>query len=79
MEQPVTSSPTASRQDDRVVLSSLTPGANIGYQMLGPRRIGSTWQVYTEPLELLPGRLIAIAHRIGYQPSSMIELDASAR
>ena len=81
MEQPVTSSPTASRQDDRVVLSSLTPGANIGYQMLGPaEEFGSTWQVYTEPLELLPGmRLIAIAHRIGYQPSSMIELDASAR
>ncbi|MGB1746947.1 MAG: sulfatase family protein [Pseudohongiellaceae bacterium] len=81
MEQPVTSSPTASRQYDRVVLSSLTPGANIGYQMLGPaEEFGSTWQVYTEPLELLPGmRLIAIAHRIGYQPSSMIELDASAR
>lgn len=81
MEQPVTSSPTASRQYDRVVLSSLTPGANIGYQMLGPaEEFGSTWQVYTEPLELLPGmRLIAIAHRIGYQPSSMIELDAIAR
>ena len=81
MEQPVTSSPTASRQYGRVVLSSLTPGANIGYQMLGPaEEFGSTWQVYTEPLELLPGmRLIAIAHRIGYQPSSMIELDASAR
>ncbi len=81
MEQPVTSSPTASRQYDRVVLSSLTPGANIGYQMLGPaEEFGSTWQVYTEPLELLPGmRLNAIAHRIGYQPSSMIELDASAR
>ena len=81
MEQPVTSSPTASRQYDRVVLSSLTPGANIGYQMLGPaEEFGSTWQVYTEPLELLPGmRLIAIAHRIGYKPSSMIELDASAR
>ena len=81
MEQPVTSSPTASRQYDRVVLSSLTPGANIGYQMLGPaEEFGSTWQVYTEPLELLPGmRLIAIAHRIGYQPSSMIELNASAR
>ena len=81
MEQPVTSSPTASRQYDRVVLSSVTPGANIGYQMLGPaEEFGSTWQVYTEPLELLPGmRLIAIAHRIGYQPSSMIELDASAR
>ena len=81
MEQPVTSSPTASRQYDRVVLSSLTPGANIGYQMLDPaEEFGSTWQVYTEPLELLPGmRLIAIAHRIGYQPSSMIELDASTR
>ncbi|MEC7605141.1 MAG: sulfatase [Pseudomonadota bacterium] len=81
MEQPVTSSPTASRQYDRVVLSSLTPGANIGYQILDPaEEFGSTWQVYTEPLELLPGmRLIAIAHRIGYQPSSMIELGASAR
>lgn len=81
MEQPVTSSPTASRQYGRIVLSSLTPGANIGYQMLGPEdNFGSTWQVYTEPLELFHGmRLIAIAHRIGYQPSTMIELDASAR
>ena len=63
------------------MLSSLTAGANMGYQMLGPsEEFGSTWQVYTEPLELLPGmRLIAIAHRIGYQPSSMIALDASAR
>ena len=81
MEQPVTSSPTASRQNGKIVLSSLTPGANIGFQVLGPEKnFGSTWQVYTEPLELLPGmRLVAIAHRIGYQPSSMIELDASAR
>ena len=49
--------------------------------MLGPEEnFGSTWQVYTEPLELLHGmRLIAIAHRIGYQPSSMIELDVSTR
>ena len=81
MEQPVTSSPTAFRQYGRIVLSSLTPGANIGYQILGAEEnFGSSWQVYTEPLELSSGmRLIAIAHRIGYQPSSMIELDASAR
>ena len=39
MEQPVTSSPTASRQNGRIVLSSLTPGANIGYQILGPEKI----------------------------------------
>ncbi len=77
MEQPVTSSPTAYKQYGRIVLSSLTPGANIGYQILGPGKpFDSTWKVYTDPLQLAPGmRLIAIAHRIGFRPSSMIELD----
>ena len=77
MEQPVTSSPTAYKQYGRIVLSSLTPGANIGYQILGPGKpFDSTWKVYTDPLQLAPGmRLIAIAHRIGFRPSSMVELD----
>ena len=77
MEQPVTSSPTAYNQYGRIVLSSLTPGASIGYQILGPGRpFDSTWKVYTEPLQLAPGmRLIAIAHRIGFRPSAVIELD----
>ncbi|HBW83685.1 MAG: sulfatase [Gammaproteobacteria bacterium] len=80
MEQPVTISPIARSQYGRVVLSSLTPGANIGYQILGPGESSfRTWQVYTEPLKLPAGmRLIAIAHRIGFKPSSMIELGYSA-
>lgn len=79
MEQPVTSSPTATRQYGRVVLASTTEGANIGYQILAAdEELSSTWSVYTGPVPLVADqRLIAIAHRIGYKPSTMIELEGS--
>jgi arylsulfatase A-like enzyme len=79
MEQPLTSSPTATRQYGRVVLASTTEGANIGYQILAvDGELSSTWSVYTGPVPLAADqRLIAIAHRIGYKPSTMIELEGS--
>lgn len=79
MEQPVTSSPTATQQYGRVVLASTTEGANIGYQILAAdEELAGTWSVYTGPVPLAADqRLIAIAHRIGYKPSSMIELVGS--
>lgn len=79
MEQPVTSSPTAVRQYGRVVLASTTEGANIGYQILAAdAELSGAWSVYTGPIPLAADqRLIAIAHRIGYKPSTMIELVGS--
>jgi len=61
------------------VLASTTEGANIGYQILAAdEELAGTWSVYTEPVPLAADqRLIAIAHRIGYKPSSMIELVGS--
>ena len=80
MEQPVTSSPTATRQYGKVVLASTTEGANMGYQILAADEgLSSTWSVYTGPVPLAADqRLIAIAHRIGYKPSTMIELEGSS-
>tara|TARA_B100001093_G_scaffold31628_1_gene27341 strand:- start:1360 stop:3009 length:1650 start_codon:yes stop_codon:yes gene_type:complete len=78
-EQPVTKSPTATQQYGRVVLVSTTEGANIGYQILAAdEELTGTWSVYTGPVPVAADqRLIAIAHRIGYKPSTMIELVGS--
>jgi arylsulfatase A-like enzyme len=78
-EQPVTKSPTATQQYGRVVLVSTTEGANIGYQILAAdEELTGTWSVYTGPVPVAADqRLIAIAHRIGYKPSIMIELVGS--
>ncbi len=78
-EQPVTKSPTATQQYGRVVLVSTTEGANIGYQILAAdEELTGTWSVYTGPVPVAADqRLIAIAHRIGYKPSIVIELVGS--
>ena len=78
-EQPVTKSPTATQQYGRVMLVSTTEGANIGYQILAAdEELTGTWSVYTGPVPVAADqRLIAIAHRIGYKPSTMIELVGS--
>ena len=76
LEQPETATPAATSQYGKVVLQSDTDGAQLGYQLLAPEQeIGRSWQVYTEPV-LVPDnmRLVAVAHRIGYKPSSMVEV-----
>ena len=78
MIQPITAEPMVSRRGNRISLASDTEGANIGYQVL---EVGEqqreTWQVYQEPVELTAGQqLIAIAHRLGYQPSATIVIMA---
>ena len=77
MTQPVTQSPVADSRDGRVALASGTRGASIGYQRLTANdTLGSTWQIYTEPIRLEPGEaLIAVAHRIGFLPSDSITVD----
>ncbi|MCG8414032.1 MAG: sulfatase [Pseudomonadales bacterium] len=76
LQQPVTATPQAQRRYGRVELMSDTEGAQIGYQLLEPNeQFSSRWQVYTEPVAIPSNlRLVAIAHRIGYRPSSTVEV-----
>ncbi|MBT8147713.1 MAG: sulfatase, partial [Gammaproteobacteria bacterium] len=78
MVQPTTAEPTISRQGNLISLASDTEGANLGYQILASDdEPGQTWQVYLEPLKLMAGqRLIVIAHRLGYQPSATVVVEA---
>jgi arylsulfatase A-like enzyme len=74
MVQPVTAAPTISRQGNRISLASDTEGASLGYQILAADEEPSqSWQVYLQPVEIVPGqRLVAVAHRLGYKPSSTV-------
>lgn len=76
LQQPVTATPQAQRRYGRVELSSATEGAQIGYQLLeADEQFGSRWQIYTEPVSVPDNlRLVAIAHRIGFRPSSTVEV-----
>ena len=69
-EQPKTQAPEARLEGGRVVLTSDTHGASVGYRLLGEEMPGRGWRVYSEPLELAKGVTIeAIAHRLGFLPS----------
>ena len=74
--QPITAAPVAERRYGRVELYSDTEGAQVGYQLLDSEEdYRTSWNVYTQPVQVPVGqRLIAIAHRIGYQPSNMVEV-----
>lgn len=76
-EQPVTLAPEMAAKGDSVVLSSATAGASIGYQVLeSGATAGKSWQVYVDPFVVGPGeRVVAVAHRIGYKPSSEVEFE----
>lgn len=73
-EQPVTETPTLTRQpsgnDARLVLTCATQGASIGYQVNdGP------WQLYSRPVTVATGAKVAgKAIRIGYKPSPEVVL-----
>ena len=62
--QPETEPPVFNRlEDGRVVLTSATRGASVGYRLLGE----TVWQIYTEPVSVPAGaRMAAVAQRLGY-------------
>ncbi len=74
-KQPLTASPEYSIVNGKVVLSSSTDGASIGYQILQKdQNPGETWEVYLEPLLIQPDiTILAVAHRLGYRPSETIK------
>ena len=68
--QPVTEPPDGTRRDGRIVLSSATEGASIGYREAGS---AAPWRVYVRPLALGEDDGIeAVAHRIGFAPSATV-------
>ena len=78
MVQPFTAEPEVTRQGNRISLASDTAGANLGFQILvNGEEAGQTWQIYQQPVQIRTGqRLIAIAHRLGYKPSTIVEVGA---
>lgn len=75
--QPVTAEVTFTVFDEIFSLDSVTEGANIAYQILEDGEgIGAVWQVYVQPVKLEIGQtLAALAHRIGYKPSSVQKIE----
>ena len=69
-EQPRTEAPTVRIEQERVVLTSETPGASLGYRIARDDVSAQGWRNYTEPLDLPSGTTLeAIAHRLGFFPS----------
>lgn len=75
--QPITEDLVVKQDKGMLTLSSATAGASIAYQILDrDEEAGKRWEVYTESLEVPKGKkLVAIAHRIGYKPSELLEVD----
>jgi len=77
--QPTTLTPIASKSthDGLITLHSETEGASIGFQLLSAGdELGTTWQIYLNPVSVKTDqRLLAIAHRIGFIPSSTISVE----
>ena len=72
-EQPRPEAPKFSLADGVLTISSATDGATIGYRKGGSNEV---WNVYTGPLPYEKGdRLEAIAHRLGYQKSSITQFN----
>ena len=71
-EPPVTVDPVITSDGGLITITCDTPGASIGYQLLGAGESPSgQWQVYTEPFESAGHRIVAVAQRIGYEQSSV--------
>jgi N-sulfoglucosamine sulfohydrolase len=73
--QPVTDKPDISVSDGKMTISCTTEGASLGYKIIenyGTRP--KAWTVYQEPI-IIPkdSKLLVQAHRIGFEPSEIIE------
>ncbi|XLE34748.1 sulfatase [Tamlana fucoidanivorans] len=74
--KPVTLQPTITAKDDLVQITCETKGASIGFKIMD--QDGNTpqsWEVYQGSIQLPEGsKLMVQAHRIGYEPSEVVEL-----
>lgn len=66
--QPTTSAADPVVKEGRVLLSSKTEGASLGYRLSSDNE--TPWSVYIEPIELQSGQKVyLLSHRIGYLPA----------
>jgi arylsulfatase A-like enzyme len=73
--QPKTKSPIVDILDNKIVISSETEGASIGYKIISANgEEPKSWSVYNKQLNNFNkgSRLLAQAHRIGFEPSDII-------
>ena len=76
--QPVTADPAITQKEGQVTISCATIGASIGYQKIIEGIEPNSWSVYTAPFKLGKAEsLRVVAHRIGFKPSEMIEINVS--
>ena len=76
--QPHTAAVTVSKSNGLIQLSSTTTGASIGYKIVkkGVDTDSLSWTIYSEPIQMSENeKLLAVAHRIGYQPSHVIKVN----
>ncbi len=75
--QPLTANPEVMITHREVDISCPTEGASIGYKIIGSDGDEPlTWSVFTQPFEMPTNyRLLVQAHRIGFEPSEVVEVD----
>ncbi len=76
-EQPETEQPIFSLSDGKLVIDCKTEGAAIGYQWVKEGEMPTKrWEIYQQPIEVEQGmKFVAMAHRIGYVPSEIVEAE----
>lgn len=76
-EPPVTQDPVMTTKNGVITISDETEGASIGYRIMDEHNKDTdNWKVYTKPFRISKGaKVIAVAHRIGYQRSQEIVLE----
>ncbi|NJX14554.1 sulfatase family protein [Tamlana crocina] len=75
--KPETAQPIITAKDGLVQVFCETEGASIGYKIMDQNgNAPQSWEVYQEPVQLPKGyKLMVQAHRIGFEPSDVIEFN----
>ncbi|MEJ7913449.1 MAG: sulfatase [Chitinophagaceae bacterium] len=74
MVQPQTANPLLTMKGKKLAIASATPGASLSWQYVknGSPVNTKNWQLYTQPVVLLPNHaVLAFAERIGYRKSEI--------
>lgn len=76
LQQPVTADPIWKLEGDTMTLICETPGASIGYQLIGAGNTHpNSWKIYTKPFQVSsPGTIRIMADRIGFIRSNPVDI-----
>ncbi len=74
--QPVTLEPIITNDNGKVTINCETQGASIGFKVVkNGEKVPKSWEVYQSAIDIPQGaKLVVQAHRIGFKPSSVIEI-----